>query len=159
MTILRVLTLDEVAASGHYDDMAELAVIFNHDIVECDGPPDNPIWRWKANRFICLFNDGDGPFFEGGEYRGERTRKYRGSIDLNVLWLDMLKGKFAVEEMMKFYMQIGYSLSGFGSVWGQRSACELNLPGAIPPASEDDCDYQTVLEYMLTKYKRQVLKL
>lgn len=147
MTVKRIIPIDEALASWHCNDLAKLAVIFNHDIAE----DDSGMWRWKQNRFMCHFRGGQGPFYVGAYYRGDRTKTYRGSVDLNVLWFDLGHKTFAVEEMMKFYMQIGYSLCGFVEVWGEREASELDLPDAKPS--------QSIIDYMIEKYSGQVLKL
>ncbi len=161
--IVRIIPLDEVAARGDYDDMAELAVIFNHDIVEVGHMENQRTWRWKANKLVSHLDSGNGPFYEGSDYN-QYTKCFRGSIDLNNLWMDLYKKKFSVEEMMKFYMQIGMSLCGFGEAFGQKEAYELNLPDAKRPDPDEDPDARTeyvqnILEYMLEKHKGQVLKL
>ena len=151
--IKRIIPLEEVAEHQYYWDMAELAKIFNHEIVE----DDNGVWRWKANDLVCHLLHG-ASYYEGEEWLGGRTKTFRGSIDLNTLWLDFYKKKFTVEEMMKFNMQIGYSLSGFCEVFGQREAKELDLEGAKKPESDEEYT-QTIIDYMVEKYKGQTLKL
>jgi hypothetical protein len=154
MDIRRIIPLSEVAATEHYADMAKLAVIFNHDIIETY----TGTWRWRENGLVCHLHRGQGPFYDGKVYTGDPKNTRRGSIDLNILWLDLLHGKFTVEEMMKFYMQIGYSLSGYEEVWGSKEAYEFNLPDALQPTSAD-AHGQTIIEYMISRYDGQVLHL
>ena len=41
--------------------------------------------------------------------------------ELNNIWSDYLSdGQYTTEEMMQFYREIGYSLSGYIDVWGER---------------------------------------
>lgn len=155
--ILRIVPIQEVEDSKWYSDMAALAVIFNHEVVETN---DN-VWRWKQNGIVDFALSGICGMHEG-EWNGHMSAKYfRGAINLNDLWGDFYRGAFTCEELMKFYMGIGYSLSGYAEVFGQKEATELNLPGARQRTDADDEDnyVQTPLEYMAEKYKDQVLKL
>lgn len=163
---LRVIPLDEVRAHGHYDDMADLAVIFAHDIVETN----LGTWRWRPNRLTCWLwkhapvatpsiasSNADGlPPFTGPA----GTKYMRGSIDMNNLHLDLYHGMFSIEEKMKFDMQIGISLCGFGDSYGQHEAGEWNLPGAKPVVEDENADgYETVIDYILRIHKGKVLRL
>lgn len=153
----RVIPLEEVAAADYYGDMAELAVIFNHEIVEMrDG-----IWRWRPNTLICLTQSGDCGMHEGEWEGAMKTRQFRGAINLNDLWGDYYRGRFTCEELMKFNMQIGYSLSGYGEVFGQKEAADLRLADARKRTDDDDEDayVQTPIMYMIEKYTGQILKL
>jgi hypothetical protein len=89
-----------------------------------------------------------------------RANYFRGSVNLNDLWIDYYRGRFTCEELMKFYMGIGYSLSGYAEVFGQKEATEMNLPGARQRTDEDDEDsyVQTPLEYMIEKHKGKIIK-
>jgi hypothetical protein len=127
----RLIPLDEVRASEHYADMADLAEIFGHDIVE-----DTGIWRWKQNALARWMRDCSERFF---------------SQQLNAMCADAYRGAFSVEEWMKFNMQIGYSLCGFEEVFGQREATEFKLPDAV----EDE----TLIEYMVRMHKGKTLRL
>lgn len=142
--IVRVVSISELVESGHYADMAELSVMFNHDVVEMDNPAkgDQRIWRWKPNAFANWI-------------------KNHGSLSLNTLAEDLQRGAFSMEEWMKFYMQIGYSLCGFAEVFGQQEAREYGLPGAKKRSPNDDPNQyvETVIEYMLRKHAGKVLKL
>jgi len=40
-----------------------------------------------------------------------------GQINLDVLWVDFHSGFFNIEDLMKFYMELGYSLGGFAEVF------------------------------------------
>lgn len=150
--IKRIIPLEEVANHSGYADLDKLAMIFNHDVVETD----MGIWRWKKNNLVdLLFRNA--PFYEGTNYSGS-TKTCRGCVDLNHLWMDLHKNVFSMEEMIKFYMGSGYSLSGFIAVFC-REASEFNLPGAIPINEDSEEPTQDIIDYMITKYDGQVLKL
>ena len=155
--IKRVIPLEEVAAHKYYWDMAQLAVIFNHDIVEME----DGVWRWRQNRLMRLIDDYCPVYLPAGDYNRD-SKAVRGGLDLNTLIMDVHTGFCSVEEYMKFYMQIGYSLSGYGEVFSQSEAEEWNLPGAKTEWEEgQDRDYykETPLEYMLRVHKGEVLKI
>ena len=59
----------------------------------------------------------------------------RGSLSLNDIWGDLYEERFSLEEFVKFYMGIGYSLSGFCEVFGQRNVYDLPA-GMIPEGYE-----------------------
>lgn len=163
--IKRIIPVEEVAEADHYWDLAELAVIFNHDIVETD----KGTWRWRANSFMGWISDYAGVYTPSSveEYAngmhgyGQHSKEFRASLSLNTLVVDLQYGAFSVEEWMKFYMQIGYSLSGYCEVFGQREASEYGLPGAKQRTEEDDEDQyvETILDYMRRKHAGKVLKL
>jgi len=140
-----VIPHDELARHAHYGDMAELSRIFAHPAVEMD----DGVWRWEADPLVRHLTGGSAPFYEGGRY-GYGTRTIRGSVDLNALWVDFHHGAFPVESLMKFYMGMGYSLSGFGEVFGQAEASDWGLPGATPSAGEDEYT-QTPIEWVIAK--------
>ncbi len=150
----RIIPLDEVKDNGYYDELVELAVIFNHEIVE----DARGTWRWKTNTLMDYIH-GDAPFYEGTEYRGNNTKTYRGSLDLNALRIDLIRRRFTLEEYMKFYMGIGYSLSGFYEVFGQDEAADWGVADAKKPENKPDEYTQTVIDYMCEKYRGQVLKI
>lgn len=163
--ITRVIPLEEVRAREYYEDMADLAVIFNHEIVEM-----GHIWRWRPNRLFYLLHDYCPVYLpsaaenraQGGSGYDSFSQSTRASICLNELIADVYDGLCSVEEYMKFYMQLGYSLSGFSEVFGQRNAYEFNLPDAkrTPSPGQDPDGYiETVLEYMRRVHAGKVLKL
>lgn len=155
--IKRVIPVEEVLASEWYNDMGELATIFNHEVVEMN----DGVWRWRPNTLVDLMQSGDCGMHEG-EWQGALVnRMFRGAVDLNDLWVDYYRGRFTAEELMKFNMQIGYSLSGYAEVFGQKEATEMHLEGARKRTDDDDpdCYVQTPIDYMIEKYKGQVLKL
>jgi len=165
LDIKRVIPLDEVRASGHYNDMADLAEIFNHEIVEM-----GDTWRWRPNRLINLIEEFCPVYTpssavnhaEGKFGYGRHCTSIRASLDMNNLWTDFYDGLFTAEELMKYYMQTGYSLGGFAEVFGQKEACECKLPGAKTEYEEgQDRDYyvENILEYMCRIHKGEVLKL
>lgn len=162
MTIKRIIPLEEVAETDHYDDMADLAVIFNHEIVE----DDQGTWRWKENKLISMFqgNHGGAMFHTPPMWRGAMVNQMHGpgSIDLNWLAGAVFTNEIPLEEYMKFNMQIGYSLGGYAEVFGQREVTEYGIEYLSPPPDDHNFDeeyYQTPLEYMRIKYKGQVLKI
>jgi hypothetical protein len=115
-----VVSLDRVAEQ-YGEETADLAILFNHEVVE----DHNGTWRWKNNYLFNLFlndhpvnynenNLGDAPF----DHIGMQSARAR--TDLNELWRDFGNEKFPLEELIKFYMGIGYSLSGFWEVFGDR---------------------------------------
>ncbi len=154
--IKRIIPLEEVKAAEHYQGFAGLATIFNHDIIE----DTSGVWRWKKNNLVQYILD-DAPWYEGTEYHGINTKVYRGRLCINSLWRDFYKGLFTCEELMKFYMGIGYSLSGFSEIFGGKEASDFKLPGAKERTNADNPDeyIQTIIDYMLEKHKDTVLKI
>lgn len=139
--IKRIIPIEEVRAAKWYSDMADLAEIFHHEVVE----DRHGTWRWKENRLISHLLEGAS----------------RGGLDLNQLYMDLMKGIYTVEERMKVHMQMGYSLSGFGEVFGQHEADEYDLPDLLEkPADYNSDDYfETVIDYMRRVHAGKVLKL
>ena len=161
--IKRIIPLEEVKTNDWYEDMAELAVIFNHDIVETkDG-----IWRWRPNRLVNLirkFCPVYTPCQAIQEFVkfGRLSVDGRASLNLNDLICDVHNGFCSVEEYMKFYMQMGYSLAGYAEVFGQHNAYEFQLPGAKTEheSGQDPDDYvETVIDYMRRIHKEEILKI
>lgn len=158
--IKRIIPLEELSID--YKDIAELAIIFNHDIVETE----SGIYRWKKNSFVDWISDycgvytPSGPDSESeGKYAyGQHCIEFRASISLNALVLDLHRGMFSMEEWMKHYMQIGYSLSGFYDIFAQHEAHEYGLEDSIEPKYEDRYT-ETVIDYMIRKHAGTVLKL
>lgn len=127
----RVIPNSEVAKAEHYADMAELARIFGHQVVETSESP--PVWRWRQNGLVRWVTA------EGNPNR----------LDLNRLWSDFHRGHATVYEMMKFYMQLGYSLCGFAEVFGQCEAWDWKLPDAQRPTNDGDAYTETPIMYVL----------
>ena len=163
--IKRVVSYEE-ALDSPYADMAELSVIFNHDIVEMD----DGVWRWRPNRLVSLIEEycpvyqpsGLENKITGKMAYGRHCNEGRASLSLNGLAIDRCEGLFSVEEYMKFYMQTGYSLGGFSDIFCQHEASEYNLPGAkteFEPGQDTDYYMETVIEYMLRIHKGEVLKI
>lgn len=163
--ILRVIPLKEVAESTYYSDMAKLAKIFNHEIIETDSESRN--WRWRPNLFTAWICDHAGVYAPSraeldadtpkGKFPGN-GKDSRASLNLNLLVGDLHEGMFTMEEWMKFYMQMGYSLSGYGEVFGQHEADEYGLPGAKKPKNRDSYT-ETVIDYMIRVHRGKVLKI
>jgi hypothetical protein len=88
----------------NYEDIAELAIIFNHDIIETNAH----IWRFKHNALMRAMIEDDG---------------FR--VSLNDIWIKYARKRFTSEELMKFYMQIGYSLCGFCDIFDSNEIKEM----------------------------------
>jgi hypothetical protein len=170
----RIVPVEEVAANESYSDLAEIAVIFNHDIVEIETKEGSRfgshVWRWKQNDLMNLFHEHCPVYvpsiatsdLEQNSLPVTRGSEFRATVNLNDLFMELYQGTFSIEEHMKFYMQIGYSLSGYSEVYGQRNAYELNLPGAERPqdSEEDENGYvETILDYIRRVHKGKVLKI
>jgi len=164
-TIKRIIPLQEVFESD-YEDMAELARIFNHTIVETT----NGSWRWKQNSLICHLHEHAPTYIpSSGVCNADDLMVYcrphsisgRAGIDLNGLAGDLRRSMFTMEEWMKFYMQMGYSLCGYAEVFGQHEAAEYRLPHAKPiPPDHDGMEYvETVIDYMRRVHKDTILSL
>jgi hypothetical protein len=163
--IKRIIPLEEVVETG-YEDMAELAVIFNHEIVEME----NGTWRWKPNLFMNWI-DNYAPVYapstlecyaDGIEpYSRHNTQEGRASLSLNALVVDLHSGVFSMEEWMKYHMQTGYSLCGFSECFAQHEADEYDLPDLLERPKNWDSDeyFETVIDYMRRYHKGKVLKL
>ena len=142
---MRTVTTKELLENG-YDDVPALSALFARPVVE-----DGGVWRWRASALVRRLTGGDGPFYAGKDYNA-LTRTLRGSIDLNALWLDFYRGAFPLADLMRFYMDLGYSLCGFAEVFGQDEAADWNLPGAPTPAGGDEYA-QTPIEWALANLK------
>lgn len=162
--IKRFIPIKELARSEYYWDLAEIAVIFNHDIVETK----EGTWRWRMNSFMSWLSDYAGVYTptsvehtaKGLHGYGSHCKEFRASLNANTLVCDLQYGAFSMEEWMKYNMQIGYSLCGFCELFGQHEATEYGLEGAKVRTDEDPDEYvETVLEYMRRKHEGKVLKL
>lgn len=156
MNIKRIIPLDEVRANNHYEECADLAEIFNHEIIETQ----EGIWRWKPNRLMCLMLDGvyvhTPPQWVGPNH----NQIHLAGVDLNELCGQYNHGEgFGTLEFMKFYMQIGYSLCGYYEVFGYGTERYGRDLGMKPRESDDDMDYDDVIQFVIKTYKGQVLKL
>lgn len=136
-----------------YEDMAHLAKIFHHEIVLKDN-----IIRWKENKLVrYLTGDSGGcEFHTPPEWVGMmHNQVYNGAVDLNGA---RSKGIFTLEEYMKFYMGMGYSLSGFGDVFGQCEITEYRLEYIEQPPADHKFGeeyWETPIEYIRKKYKNK----
>ncbi len=142
-------------------DICRIAKLFNHPVIE----DENGVWRWKTNKLIDLFWEGfpvytpsqstcPKPGLNGFEetMAYERSKQYfTATIDLNKIWSLFDQKKFELVELMRFYMGLGYSLSGFGEVFGQKEAHEFGLPNAKYPESKDNYT-QNLMDYVLDNF-------
>ena len=172
--IIRIVPVKELAESECYREMAALAVIFHHDVVEVSSAANlrndrTWTWRWRPNAFADWILQYAGVYVPSGpdntargqHIYGWHSASMRASLCLDTLMGDLRCGAFSMEEWMKFYMQVGYSLSGYAEVFGQHEADEFGLPGARERVEGDDKDQfvETVIEYMTRKHAGKVLKL
>lgn len=105
--VRRVITMEELKSNKYYSDLCPIARIFNHAAIETT----ERIWRWNYNDAIQWIDQG--------------------AIDFNGLWIALCEGKVKLVDHMKFYMQIGYSLTGFLEIYTQHEANEIQGLKAI----------------------------
>ncbi len=116
------ININDVLAREDYNEAGRLARRFGRNIVEVDG-----VWRFKQNKLIRYLVDE--------------------IVDLNRMKIEFHNRKFSLDEYMQFYMDMGYSLSGFYEIFGQSEAEEWGLPGALK--RESDEYLQTPIDWML----------
>lgn len=111
--IARIIPLDEIRKTeGYGDDFADLSEIFQHPIVEMKNRGAGSVWRWMPN-------DLQAYIMQPRDFvRDEAKRPFH--IDLNDLCIAFYEKRFSLEEYMKWQMNEGYSLCGFGEIFGQR---------------------------------------
>ena len=152
MSEFRIIPLQEVRES--YPDLADLAEIFNHEIVELDS-----VWRWKSTKFVAKLLSGIKvhvpPVWVGPDYN---KIEYAG-LSLNELWVDICHGEIPIEEVVKLHMQMGYSLAGFYGIF-DNPAEDMKLENARPVTIEESYNggHQTIIDWLNEKYKGQILK-
>jgi len=140
----------------YYEDMAHLAKIFHHKIVLKDG-----VIRWQENKLVrYLTGDYGGcEFHTPPQWTGMMHNQiHNGAVDLNGLAVARSKRIFTLEEYMKFYMGMGYSLSGFGDIFGQSEVTEYGLEYIEQPPENHNFDeeyWETPIEYIRKKYKNK----
>lgn len=135
---MRILSEKEVLKTGYYDELVELSRIFGHRMT-ADIEGKNEVWRWEeeVSKVKSIAN-----IIDAGK-------------DLNDLALLALTGKVVLEDYMKYYMQMGYSLSGYYEVFGQREVTEYELKYLSKPPKDwnfDEKYWQTPIHYMIKKY-------
>lgn len=135
----RIFTRQEVIDAG-CEDFADLAEIFHHNIGERE---DGEIC-WEPNRIIEFI------YVEGDDI-------------LNRLWVKSFKLPHVLE-LMKFYMQIGYTLEGFATVFYQKRSADWDLPDAIQyhtdeDGDSDDPDPENLVGYVLKHFKGKELNI
>jgi hypothetical protein len=160
MTILRderVIELSELEG-GYFEDMVDMATIFNHEIVEITSNSERfgpKHLRWKKTNLIGNLLVDQGVVFHE---TAELPKQYHiGVLDLNSFWGYVSKKTISIEEAVKFYMQMGYSLSGFCEVFGQKNSFDFGLFNAIS-YEEDDESPENIIEWLVKTYKGTVLK-
>lgn len=150
---MRQVTLEEVELKEYCKELAPLAKLFNHPIIE----DEHGVWRWRPNKLMCLMVEGIPVAYPDRSKEPElkmdnldelhefhRNRKhFVASLDLNELWAWFEQGKFDIIELMQFYMDIGYSLGGFIEMFAQKEVKEWNLGKSK----------QNLIEFVVEKYK------
>jgi len=140
---MRILSNDEVLAVGCYDDLVDLSVIFDHKMTaKIEGKRE--VWRWQASDVKI---QSIAKIIDSGK-------------DLNYLAVLALNGQVPLEDYMKYYMQMGYSLSGYCEVFGQQEVTEYGLKYLSKPPRNWNFDeeyWQTPIEYMRKKYKNKLI--
>ena len=140
--IKRIIPIREVAASEWYQDMADLARIFDHDVIA----DDHGTWRWQANDIVRWTVDK----MNSSEF-----------CNLNELWTAVGREHLDPLHLMKFYMQMGYSLCGYAEVFGQCEATDLGFPkrpGKPGPAVKEGEEYwETPIEHVRRVHKGKKL--
>ena len=119
---MRIVPLAEVPFAWGY--LVQLARIFHHEIIA-----EGEIYFFKPNSLICAI---------------------RNNISLNDLWADFLEHKFTIEEMMKFYMDMGYSFSRFVEIFEKNINTLFGRDLNSPQYSVDN---ETLIEYIIEKYR------
>lgn len=156
----KIITPSELRKNfEYYEDMADLAKIFHHQVVLTEGG----VIRWKENKLVKLLvgdYETGCPFHTPAKWMGAMVnRNHLGAVDLNGLSILRNKGAFTLEEYMKFYMGMGYSLSGYGDVFGQCEVKEYGLEYIEQPPEDHDFGqeyWETPIEYIRKKYKNKV---
>jgi len=141
-----------------YEDLADLAKSFIHQIVVSN----EGIIRWKENQLVRHLTGAGCQFHAPAQWVGEISNQIfnDGSINLNGLAIAALNQKFTLEEYMKFYMGIGYSLCGYSEVFGQREVTDYGLKYMEEPPEDHNFDeeyWETPIEYMRKKYKNRIV--
>lgn len=147
---------------GYFDDLISLAKIFNHDIVEITNSSPEAAksrfgekhLRWKKTKLGELLTETGIGVRDPNDHLNSYNLK--AIVDLNSFWIARSEQNIPMEEVMKFYMQMGYSLSGFCDVFSN-PAWDYKLPGALPYRSDEDYP-QSVIDWMNLTYEGKVLK-
>jgi hypothetical protein len=133
----RPIPLSEVAE--HFPEEAKLARLFGHKVIQ----DEHGTFRWKRNSLVdhlvhdVVMHDGQDKI-----------------VDLDDLCVAAHRGRFSIEEYMKFYMQMGYSLGGFRECFAQDEATHWGLPGKERTDKTDPDEYaETVIGFVLRKHK------
>lgn len=160
--IIRVIAPDQLISEfPDYEDLADLARSFIHQVVLCK-EGDHEVLRWKENSLVghLIGDTGGCEFYTPPEWNGAmHNQTHRGSVSLNGLIIDLFRRKFTLEDYMKFYMGIGYSLSGFIEVFGQQEVTDYGVQYFEQPPEGFDFDnkyWETPINYMRKKHKGKI---
>lgn len=146
MKTQKTILLDVSKLKKHYADIVPLLDIFGHEVIE----DQDGVYRFKRNSLMCRLCDNGPVYTPPSDVRlyGAHSSEIRASVSLNGLWIDLYHHEFSILELMKFYMQMGYSLSGFIEIFWQREASEF-----FDDAAEFGDSELSVMEYVSVKYK------
>lgn len=145
------MKLTKKALKEHYPEIVELIKVIPHEIVVV-----GDVWRFKENSIVRYLCD-EAPFYTPSSKKagyGSHSLEQVGSVSLNGLWIDFHDKKFEIEDFMKFYMGLGYSLCGFLECFGQREAFDFGYSDAKPPQGGDYYT-QTLIDYVIAKHKKR----
>lgn len=139
----KLIGKEEFQKHEHYGLLYPLACSFGHQIIQTE----EGVWRWRPNAFAQYINSGTAPFYQG-EWNG-KTKTILGTLSVNQLWNDVYNKNYNLtpEHVMKYYMGIGYSLSGFHEVFDQKEAESFY---------EDAQPNQSVLDYVIKKWNGKI---
>lgn len=154
-TIKRVVSYEELCSlSSDHWRLAELSVIFQHEVVAYDAGdeanPNRELWNWKENNLFC--------------WMLEKAHAGTWSRLLQEMAIARHQQAFTSEEYMKYYMQIGYNLSGFLEIFADHEATEypdLRPLAKVVPEDHNPNEgcYESVVDYMIRVHKGKILKL
>lgn len=138
----KIVSGNELKNHQWYSNLYPLMVSFGHQVVI----DESNVWRWRPTAFASYINGGDAPFRVGAlPSHGVR----RGQLSINDLWEDLYYKKHDLkpEDVMKYYMGIGYSLSGFQEVFEQKLA---------KPFYDDADEGESILDYVAEKWRGKI---
>jgi hypothetical protein len=138
----KILSLEEIAQLD--PDLETICKSFNHQIIS--GNYTAP--KFRADYFTSFY-------FYSTMQKSIIETKYT----LNKLVDNLLNKEFTLESFMKFAMNIGYPVSGFKEIFGQREVTEFNVEyfEQPPPNFPFVTQYwETPIKYMVKKYKNKL---
>lgn len=132
---MRVVSFDYIRQHQYYSELADLAECFNHAIIEDDAGT----LRFKPNMLVV------GLYHEKG---------------MEAIFDDFEQGGCTVEELIKFYMSIGYALGGFEELFDKEASAFITFSdkdgSAVADLKQVAVD-RTIVEYLVAKYRKEHL--